>query len=482
MKITSLGRRCFVKAAIASGAAASFNSLSAGSAIAQVLGRSPLRVRRSATDPSSVAAVDMYREAVREMKALPDADMRSWGSLSRIHRDFCPHHNWYFLPWHRAYLVALESIGSELLGEPNFAVPYWDWTAYRQLPPQFVQESHQGAENPLFHPSRRMGPNDTLTTVLMPFGVDAEQIFGQGNVDDIMSADSFQLFGSFKSQSQDSIDPSWQRVRGSGAKLEREPHDYAHGAVGGDMGDPRVSPNDPIFYLHHCNIDRLWDVWNKQGNPNEAETNWRDFVFVENFPLADGSASTDVVVSDMEVPENLGYVYDTGLGLVNISDGSRNALSPRPRTLLQQAFDQPAAVAAATDFSQLATAEFMALSQEVAFNRQRTQRIVAFVKGVTPPEDRGIGVRVFLNCSYLTPVTPVDDPHYAGSFTFFVGAEHSEHGGLSYAIDLTDTIRRLALEESLESDQLNVQLVPLTYDGRIYDGAIEIGEIEVVSI
>ena len=461
---------------------AAFNTLSAGSAIAQVLGRSPLRVRRSATDAASGDAVQMYREAVKEMKALPDTDIRSWGSLSRIHRNFCPHHNWYFLPWHRAYLVAMESIGSELLGEPNFAVPYWDWTAYSQLPPQFVQEMHQGADNPLFHQGRRMGPNDTLASVLMPFGVDAEQIFGQGNIDEIMSAESFQLFGSFKNQNQDSIEPTWQRMRGAGAKLEREVHDYGHGAVGGDMGNPRVSPNDPIFYLHHCNIDRLWDAWNKQGNPNEAETNWRDFIFVDNFPLADGSATADVVVSDTEVPENLGYVYDTGLGLVNLGDATRNALSPRPQTLLQQVFGRTAAVAAATNFSQSATAEFKALSQEVAVDRQRKQRIVAFVKGVKPPENRGIGVRVFLNCDYLTPLTRVDDPHYAGSFTFFVGSEHSEHGNLSYAIDLTDTMRRLAIEESLQSDQLNVQLVPLTYDGQPYDGAIEIGEIEIASV
>lgn len=350
MKISSLSRRCFVKSVIMSSALTTMNTVSASSVASQVLGRSPLKVRRSATDPSAADAVEKYREAVRAMKALPDSDIRSWGSLSRIHRDFCPHHNWYFLPWHRAYLVAFESIGAELLGEPDFAVPYWDWTSYRQLPPQFVQAQHQGVENPLFHSGRRMGPNDTLTAVLMPFGVDAEQIFGQGNIDDILSADTFQLFGSFKNAAQNDTDPSWQRRRGTGAKLEREPHDYAHGGVGGDMGNPSVSPNDPIFYLHHCNLDRLWDVWNKAGNPNEADTNWRDFVFVQNFPLADGSASADVTVSDMEVPENLGFVYDTGLGVVNIGAASQNVLSPQPRTLLQQIFAQPASIAAATDF------------------------------------------------------------------------------------------------------------------------------------
>ena len=31
----------------------------------------------------------------------------------------------------------------------------------------------------------------------------------------------------------------------------------------GTMSDPEISPADPIFYLHHSNIDRLWDKWNE---------------------------------------------------------------------------------------------------------------------------------------------------------------------------------------------------------------------------
>ena len=30
--------------------------------------------------------------------------------------------------------------------------------------------------------------------------------------------------------------------------------------VGGDMG-PGTSPNDPVFFLHHCNVDRFWALW-----------------------------------------------------------------------------------------------------------------------------------------------------------------------------------------------------------------------------
>ncbi len=30
-----------------------------------------------------------------------------------------------------------------------------------------------------------------------------------------------------------------------------------------------TSPNDPVFWLHHCNIDRLWPLWRDQ-HPTEA--------------------------------------------------------------------------------------------------------------------------------------------------------------------------------------------------------------------
>ena len=49
---------------------------------------------------------------------------------------------------------------------------------------------------------------------------------------------------------------------------------FAHGSphvwVGGAMGDPDHSPTDPLFYLHHCNIDRLWAIW-QQNHPDAVQ-------------------------------------------------------------------------------------------------------------------------------------------------------------------------------------------------------------------
>ena len=51
-----------------------------------------------------------------------------------VHVLDCPHGNWWFLPWHRAYLGWFERICRELSGNQDFVLPYWDWTATPRVP------------------------------------------------------------------------------------------------------------------------------------------------------------------------------------------------------------------------------------------------------------------------------------------------------------------------------------------------------------
>ena len=49
-------------------------------------------------------------------------------------------------------------------------------------------------------------------------------------------------------------------------------HDQIHGWVGGTMGAVSTSAYDPIFYSHHCMIDRIWYLWQKRhGNASGLE-------------------------------------------------------------------------------------------------------------------------------------------------------------------------------------------------------------------
>lgn len=41
------------------------------------------------------------------------------------------------------------------------------------------------------------------------------------------------------------------------------PHAMVHALVGGEFASPIYSANDPIFFLHHANIDWIWSTWQK---------------------------------------------------------------------------------------------------------------------------------------------------------------------------------------------------------------------------
>ena len=45
-------------------------------------------------------------------------------------------------------------------------------------------------------------------------------------------------------------------------------HNFVHSWIGGIMNDLRFSPTDPLFWLHHTEIDRRWHEWQKK-NPDE---------------------------------------------------------------------------------------------------------------------------------------------------------------------------------------------------------------------
>ena len=110
--------------------------------------------------------------------------------------------------------------------------------------------------------------------------------------------------------------------------LENNPHNLVHSYVGGFlsnsdyglMSDPGLAGLDPIFYLHHCNIDRMWAVWNESyANPTDArcpvDSQWlngpaimgeREFVM----PMPDGS-SWVYTPQQMSSLSQLNYTYDS---------------------------------------------------------------------------------------------------------------------------------------------------------------------------
>ena len=73
------------------------------------------------------------------------------------------------------------------------------------------------------------------------------------------------------------------------------------------MADFATVGGDPIFYLHHCNLDRIWESWNRLGNSNPTDPKYlnRKFTFADR-----NGKRVDMPVSAGDRVAQLGYEYD----------------------------------------------------------------------------------------------------------------------------------------------------------------------------
>lgn len=205
-----------------------------------------LRVRRSLTgmavdDPDLQA----LRYAVGVMRA--DDGPLSWEVQRRVHAAPWGHHNsWRFLPWHRFQLHYLERIIARVARKPDFAMPYWDWSADHAPAVYFQRRS------PLYDETRTVTPSDRLSLFLGFAG-------GPDASDDFWARTDNAFDDFFGSQN-----PTGVMGSGYAGSAEQYGHNLVHLFVGGRMGDLAISPLDPLFWAHHANVDRQWAAWSEQ--------------------------------------------------------------------------------------------------------------------------------------------------------------------------------------------------------------------------
>lgn len=180
-----------------------------------------------------------------------------------------------FLPWHRFMMALLEFQFQRVLGDPDFGLPYWDWAADGDLP------AAQQATQPLWTDAGIGGDGFPITdgpfaTPAFPVRIESDR-FGSLRQTDRPLARSLavdvptlpttsQVNAALAQPFYDS--PPWDRsTTGLRNRLEGwrpipgpSLHNRVHVWVGGDMA-PATSPNDPVFYLNHCNVDRIWESW-----------------------------------------------------------------------------------------------------------------------------------------------------------------------------------------------------------------------------
>jgi tyrosinase len=158
-----------------------------------------------------------------------DAEAMSWD----VHfmGTMMPGHN--FLAWHRRFILRLESRLRKV--HATVTLPHWDAVTNRRIPPALADAG-----------------------LVASWGItrnwNASKLPSAG---DVAALSQFKTFTAFQ------------------AALQGAVHSLVHNAVGGTMAGGS-SPGDPLFWLHHANIDRLWAAWQAKNPgknpPNLAET------------------------------------------------------------------------------------------------------------------------------------------------------------------------------------------------------------------
>jgi polyphenol oxidase len=256
----------------------------------------------SALTPNEVNRLRLAYQRLRDLTASTPNDPRGWMQQANVHCFNCAgagdvHGSWTFLPWHRAFLFTHEQILCKLLADPTFRLPYWDWDAViSRKVPGIYRTPNTTAANSLFDANR--GANSGGT---MPAGL----INANNNP---MNSASFAQFGG---------------TAGAAGSFENGIHGAVHiwtadptmSSAALDMGRLNTAARDPVFYAHHCNIDRLWAEWIRRDpmnhkNPTAAAFLNKTFSFFDQ-----NSQWKSLRTSDLLNTATLGYSYPPGAAL-----------------------------------------------------------------------------------------------------------------------------------------------------------------------
>lgn len=294
----------------------------------------PTAVRKNLATAGGQTDLAKYAHGVKLMMARAEADPSGWmfewyihavrsdrtkaSELARVYPSASPRktlaqQSWstcqahgpgtvedYFLPWHRMYVLYLEATIRTLINDPGFALPYWHYTdpAQRVLPSQFRQ-SGSAQWGMLYRPNRNALAN------------------GGQPIDQGISPTPLNT----ASLAETTYRPSGAHS-GFCSDLDGGLHGSLHVLVGNGLGMGSVpwAANDPIFWMHHCNIDRMWASWNAHGGCNPADA-WLKQTFV--FP--DGHGNRVVTsVDQVKAIAPLHYSYD------RLEPGKKIGACPRP--------------------------------------------------------------------------------------------------------------------------------------------------------
>jgi len=408
----------------------------------------PLRVRKSIY-MLSAAEIAKLNLAFQKLRALPSTDPRRWLAQANVHCWNCSgdnstvadvHGTWAFMPWHRVYLYVLEKTLGQLVNDPSFAIPYWDWntpdsgtcTGHLHVPPPYLGG---GTSNALFDCYRVVSATSTMNV----------NSVGAARVNSILTLNNtFALFFGSPSGS---------------AALWPGPHGYVHLFVGNspntniakqDMGVLETAARDPLFWAHHANIDRLWDVWIAQhGTPayppaflSQSWTFWDQNQKLIRLSADDAANRATRLRYQYAAPCSTAA---HAAGVAPEAPGGEEemvSITPQPQTFRTTA--RPAA-------------------RKFTIGASTGTHVVVNLEGVTVPADQAAILRVYVNKPAATAETGAEDSNLVQEL-FVVPSKTpgSGHDGHQHSFNFKIVLpESLAAEVEAAQGEVSVTIVPV---------------------
>jgi Common central domain of tyrosinase/Polyphenol oxidase middle domain len=384
--------------------------------------------------------------------------------------DQCQHYSNLFFPWHRMYLYYFERILRAASGDPNLTLPYWNYeSASEQTLPsayttpatpcsqvtlgsggyvyQIGNPSANPGCNPLYLPMRAL-----TAGVALPTGAADDSI--------AMTDTSFEPSSS-GGDFGGGAPPGECHFDGAQGDLESQPHDVIHGAVGGIMAETTQSGNDPVFFLHHAEIDHLWKRWLAQGGGRSDPTTdatWMNSSF--NFYDETGNVVTLSAHDVLDTVTQLDYRYDDdpqpqGQSKRRIAAAAQRAQPPAPTRIEPLPVNAPKGIDLNTGNTQVPIELPADTSQKISQALQEQHRILLILQMDHVKSTGGVVYEIYANLPDGTAPAR-DSADFVGTLGFFTAWD----GSVTKSFDLTRTIRTLQDKNAWKTNQLTITFVP----------------------
>jgi tyrosinase len=429
-------------------------------------------VRHDARSAEGKKMLMIYAKAVAKMKATPANDPDSWtfqwythsvrgdktkaGELMAIFGpgsspaktlaqsmwDTCQPHtspfsNEDFLPWHRMYLYYFEAIIRDVSGDKSFTLPYWNYSTpdpatHGVIPPEFTKKN-----DPLFASLYVENRNP---------GINMGQPIDKGQPAGTLGTTSL---------AECFYDPTGGVHPGFCNALDFGLHGVVHVLVGDlkNMGSVPWSAQDPIFWLHHCNVDRLWASWNAGGRTNPTGTG--------SFTFAQKKMKVVANITQWMDPktETHGYCYDH-LEPVPKCPTTKAALVALVQNQLRVASVKSKEIKLGQGATRVTLAPLptKAGAKPLPFNERiralpKDKHVYLIVRNLHADAQPGVLYHLYLDL----PKGAKDEkatPHFVGTVNFFHAVMHGgAHGKKApdnfYQFDITDLARALQAKNLL---------------------------------